>query len=149
MTNIFVDWNHIETTIYFIKQVSYKVLAVFKVCPTSFVQCDAHIHTTPSHTLYFIFRADNNNITVADLSSLDRPIPNPVRTFEEAFKHYRKCSSVQSPFHGSNWHMCITTFEYFYWILMVVRLGEISWILVMQSTDLLSAMIVNDYVFVL
>ncbi|XP_065891815.1 probable ATP-dependent RNA helicase DDX53 isoform X2 [Dysidea avara] len=33
-------------------------------------------------------RADNNNITVADLSSLNRPIPNPVRTFEEAFKHY-------------------------------------------------------------
>jgi len=35
-------------------------------------------------------RAENNNITVADLSGLDRPIPNPVRTFEEAFKHYRK-----------------------------------------------------------
>jgi len=36
------------------------------------------------------FRADNNNITVADISGLNRPIPNPVRTFEEAFKHYRK-----------------------------------------------------------
>ena len=35
-------------------------------------------------------RTANNNITVFDLSGQDRPIPNPVRTFEEAFRPYRK-----------------------------------------------------------
>lgn len=33
-------------------------------------------------------RTANNNITVFDLSGEDRPIPNPVRTFEEAFRPY-------------------------------------------------------------
>jgi hypothetical protein len=42
------------------------------------------------NSLFFFFRKANNNISVTDLSSEgDRNIPNPCRTFEEAFEHYR------------------------------------------------------------
>ena len=44
------------------------------------------------HVLKFIlnFRKTNNDIIVKDLSKDgDKRIPNPVRTFEEAFQHFR------------------------------------------------------------
>ena len=41
---------------------------------------------------FFIFRSDNNKITVENYGETvqDRPIPNPVRTFAEAYADYRK-----------------------------------------------------------
>ena len=42
------------------------------------------------YTVLYFLRTTNNNISVFDLSEQVRPIPNPVRTFEEAFKPYRK-----------------------------------------------------------
>lgn len=41
---------------------------------------------------FFIFRSDNNKITVENYGETvqDRPIPNPVRTFGEAYADYRK-----------------------------------------------------------
>ena len=44
------------------------------------------------HVFKFIlnFRKTNNDIIVKDLSKDgDKRIPNPVRTFEEAFQHFR------------------------------------------------------------
>lgn len=45
------------------------------------------------------FREKNNNIAVVDLSGENRPIPHPVRKFEEAFRPYRKFlfSPITSP----------------------------------------------------
>ena len=41
---------------------------------------------------FFIFRSDNNKITVENYGETvqNRPIPNPVRTFGEAYADYRK-----------------------------------------------------------
>jgi len=43
-----------------------------------------------------VIRERNNNITVTSLSEDDRPIPNPVETFHQAFSHYRKLNGMQS-----------------------------------------------------
>ena len=43
-----------------------------------------------------VIRERNNSITVTSLSEDDRPIPNPVETFHQAFSHYRKLNGMQS-----------------------------------------------------
>ena len=39
-------------------------------------------------------REQRNNISVTSLSEEERTIPNPVKTFEQAFSHYRKIVCV-------------------------------------------------------
>ena len=65
-------------------------------CRIFFKHFHALIYTTILFSCYililylFFSRKANNNISVTDLSSEgDRNIPNPCRTFEEAFEHYR------------------------------------------------------------
>jgi hypothetical protein len=36
------------------------------------------------------FSKENNNIMVYNLAEGGGPIPNPIRTFEQGFQHYRK-----------------------------------------------------------
>lgn len=48
----------------------------------------------------FHIREQRNNITVTSLSEEERTIPNPVKTFEQAFSHYRKlkdCMCLHDP----------------------------------------------------
>ena len=42
------------------------------------------------YVAFLIARSERNGISVVDLSDKDRLIPNPVKTFEQAFHHYRK-----------------------------------------------------------
>ena len=42
----------------------------------------------------FHIREQRNNISVTSLSEEERTIPNPVKTFEQAFSHYRKTVCV-------------------------------------------------------
>ena len=42
----------------------------------------------------FHVREQRNNISVTSLSEEERTIPNPVKTFEQAFSHYRKTVCV-------------------------------------------------------
>lgn len=53
--------------------------------------------------LFFNFRKTNNDIIVKDLSKDgNKRIPNPVRTFEEAFQHYRNFLSILCHFSDSD-----------------------------------------------
>ena len=40
--------------------------------------------------LHLFFRRTNNNIIVDAPDGDPRSVPNPVKTFEDAFQHYRK-----------------------------------------------------------
>ena len=46
--------------------------------------------------LLLLCRQDNKAIAVVDLSKEERRIPNPVVTFEQAFKRYRKFSGKRN-----------------------------------------------------
>ena len=61
--------------------------------------------TTGDQFYFFILRSDNNKIMVENYGETvqDRPIPNPVRTFGEAYADFRKCHSFLKP---QKWQIC-------------------------------------------
>lgn len=76
------------------------------------LRTDSLALTSIDQFYFFIFRSDNNKITVENYGETvqDRPIPNPVRTFGEAYADYRKFLSFvkvnRRNTHG-NPHSCI------------------------------------------
>ncbi|KAF8774859.1 probable ATP-dependent RNA helicase DDX43 [Argiope bruennichi] len=114
--NTFIDWDELNKKYHEEKE---KQLAALPKLIKNFYKEDPVVAAMTKQEVNQ-FRAENNNITVMNVDTDDnKPIPNPVTTFEQAFQHYpelleelkKQDFSKPSPIQSQAWPIIMSGYD--------------------------------------